>query len=192
MFQRLNSRLQAWLDSSWMMPVLGVASFLESIIVPIPLELILIPLMQRRRDRLWWLAGVALLGCVAGASVGYFVGYAFMDSVGEGFVQQLGQQDALVKAREAMEKNGFWFVMTISVVPVPFQIAMLAAGASGYSFPLFMLATLISRGIRYFGLAVLVYLLGDAAETWFKRHRWQATIILAILLLAAWWLTRMI
>ena len=190
MRERLTTRLNSWLDSPWMMPVLGVASFLESILVPIPLELILIPLMQRRRDRLWWLAAMALLGCVAGATVGYLVGYAFMETAGEALVAYVGQPDMLDKARVAMRKDGFWFIMTVSVVPIPFQIAMLAAGATGYPFHLYLLATLISRSIRYYGLALLVYFVGPYAEEAFRRHGWIAVAILAAVIIAAWIVVR--
>ena len=62
MFQSFRDTMHRWTGSRWMMPALGIASFLESIIVPIPLEAILIPLMQKQRHRLWLLATIALLG----------------------------------------------------------------------------------------------------------------------------------
>jgi len=178
--------LDAGLDSRWMLPTLGLASFLESILIPIPLEAILIPLMQARRDRLWWLAGVALIGCVCGAIVGYFVGVAFMESVGQQAVEYFGAQETYQDAKDRMVDGGFWFVMSVSLVPVPFQIAMLAAGAAGYSFALFMLATMISRGIRYFGLAVLVYFVGDHALALYRKHKIPVTTIVVVAIVAAW------
>ena len=186
MFEATKERFDAWLHSRWMMPTLGVASFLESIIVPIPLEAILVPLMQARRERLWWLAVVALVGCILGAVVGYYVGYGLMNTAGEWVVQQLGAQDQMEQAREAMSENGFWFIMSVSVIPVPFQIAMLAAGATGYPIGLYLLATLISRGVRYFGLAALVWWLGDRAEAFVKEHKRLALVIVVAVVAAAW------
>ena len=186
MFEATKERFGAWLHSRWMMPTLGVASFLESIIVPIPLEAILVPLMQARRERLWWLAAVALVGCILGAVVGYYVGYGLMNTAGEWVVQQLGAEDQMERAREAMSENGFWFIMSVSVVPVPFQIAMLAAGATGYPIGLYLLATLISRGVRYFGLAALVWWLGDRAESFVKEHKRLALVIVVAVVAAAW------
>ena len=160
--------------------------------MPIPLEAILVPLMQARRERLWTLATIALVGCILGAVVGYYVGYGLMNSVGEWVVQQLGAQDQMERAREAMSENGFWFIMSVSVVPVPFQIAMLAAGATGYPIGLYLLATLISRGVRYFGLAVLVWWVGDRAERLFKEHKVGATVAVVVVVAVgwgvAWWL----
>ncbi len=169
-----------------MIPALAVASFLESIIVPIPLEAVLVPLMQKRRDRLWLLATVALAGCIAGAAVGYYVGYGFMQTAGLWFVEQTGQQDTFDQATGLMERQGFWFVMTVSVLPIPFQIAMLAAGATGFSFALFMLATAISRGLRYFGLAVLVWWMGDKAEAFARKHKKSTIAILSTVVILAW------
>ncbi len=76
-------------------------------------------------------------------------------------------------------------VLTIGIVPVPFQIAMLAAGASDYPYPLFLLAAMLGRGIRYFGLAVLVALMGDAALRLWKRHA-RTIGILGLVLFGLW------
>lgn len=76
-------------------------------------------------------------------------------------------------------------VLGIGIVPVPFQVAMLAAGASGYPFPLFMLAAMLGRGVRYFGLAVLVALVGNPATSLWQRYA-RTLGILGILLFAAW------
>jgi membrane protein YqaA with SNARE-associated domain len=186
MFERLTRFTKNWIDSRWMMPSLGVASFLESIVIPIPLEAILIPLMQKRRERVWWLAGVALLGCVIGAAVGYAVGWGFMETGGQWLIERMGWQEQLDAAQQRMAADGFLFILTVSVVPIPFQIAMIAAGATGYPVGLYLLATLISRGFRYFGLALLVLWLGDRAEAWYEKHRWQAVALLVLLVAAAW------
>jgi len=83
-----------------------------------------------------------------------------------------------------MEKNGFWFIFSTGVTPVPLQIAMLAAGVSQYSLALYMLAVTISRIIRYFGLALLVYLFGNKTEELVRKYKWQAAL-LSFLVIAA-------
>ena len=185
-YHRLRETTRSWLNSRWALTSLGVVSFLESIILPIPLEALLVPMMQKRRDRLWLLATIALLGCIAGATVGYYVGYAFMETAGLWFVEQTGQQATLDQARNLMDRHGFWFILAVSVVPVPFQIAMLAAGGTGYPFVWFLVATLISRGIRYFGLALIVWWLGDKAEAFIKKHKLLAFGI-AVVVIAGFW-----
>ena len=175
-----------------MLPGMTLASVLESTVVPVPLEAVLIPAMQKARKMLWWLASAAMLGCLIGASLGYLVGVGLMQSVGQPFIAYLGQEEAFASAERAMRDNGFWFVMTISLAPVPFQIAMLAAGATGFSFLGFMTATLISRGVRYYGLALLVYAFGDRAERLFKEHKVAATLVLLAAVGLAWGVSRLI
>ena len=85
-----------------------------------------------------------------------------------------------------MQKQGFWFVLTLGVVPIPFQIAMLAAGATKYSLSLFLIAATIARAIRYFGLAILVYYAGDKAEHMLRKHKVKTIIVLTTLVLLAW------
>ena len=189
MFAAFRDTMRRWADSTWVLPALAVASFLASIIVPIPLEAILVPLMQARRRQIWLLAGLALVGCIAGALVGYYVGYFLMETAGHWLLDWLGGHSQLQRGRELMDRHGFWFIVGVSVVPVPFQIAMLAAGAARYPVMWYLLATLLSRGIRYFGLGLLVYLFGDQTENLMKHHKIKAILGGTLLIVGLWALT---
>ena len=165
---------------------LGIASFLESILIPIPLEAILVPLMQARRNQIFLLSTVALIGCLAGAAVGYFVGYFVFDAIGPQLVEMVSTPEQFEHVRMRMEEDGFWFILTVGVVPIPFQIAMLAAGATSYSFFLFMLASALARALRYYGLALLVLIAGNRAQAIFERHKVPAAIVITIVALVIW------
>ncbi|SOB75643.1 membrane protein YqaA, SNARE-associated domain [Marinobacter sp. LV10R510-11A] len=165
---------------------LGIASFLESILIPIPLEAILIPLMQARRSQIFLLSTIALLGCLAGATVGYYVGYFVFDAVGQQLVDMISTPEQFEQVRMRMEEDGFWFVMSVGVIPIPFQIAMLAAGATSYSFFLFMLASALSRALRYYGLGLLVVIAGNRAQAIFERHKVSAIIVITIVVFVIW------
>lgn len=165
---------------------LGIASFLESIIIPIPLEAILIPLMQARRRQIFILSTIALLGCLAGATVGYFVGYFVFDAVGQQLVEMVSTPEQFEHVRMRMEEDGFWFILSVGIIPIPFQIAMLAAGATSYSFFLFILASTLSRALRYYGLGLLVFIAGNKAQAIFERHKVTAAIVATIVVLVIW------
>ncbi|WP_206696846.1 YqaA family protein [Marinomonas algicola] len=182
----LQTKTKKWLESGNVYAVLAIASFLESIIVPIPLEAILVPLMQARREKIWWLACWATVGCVAGAIAGYSVGYFLFSSFTEHIASWFSDPQQLDKVTTQMQEQGFWYVLSIGLLPIPFQIAMLAAGASKYAFGMFILATLIARSLRYFGLALLVRLVGNQAETLFKKYKLPATIVITLLVVAIW------
>jgi membrane protein YqaA with SNARE-associated domain len=174
--------------SKHMLPSITLASFLESTVVPIPLEAILIPLMQKRREKLWLIALMTTVGCLIGAVVGYMVGYFLFDIMRELIMQHMTTEAQFKEFQEQMNTNGFWFVFSTGVTPIPLQIAMLAAGVTSYSIPLYLLATGSSRVIRYFGLALLVYYFGDKTEQLVTRYKWQAGLLALCVLTLVWWL----
>lgn len=175
-----------------MLSGIGIASFLESTIVPIPLETLLIPVMQKRREHLWLIAAITTLGCLAGALLGYAVGYYLFDFVRDWVMSNLTNEEQFSQFKSAMDQEGFWFVFSTGVTPVPLQIAMLVAGVTKYSLLMYMLAVTLSRSIRYFGLALLVYYFGDKTETVVRQHKWKAALgglaILIIFLVMRFWL----
>lgn len=190
--QRLKQKTRQLIDSKHMLTSITAASFLESTIVPIPLEAVLVPLMQARRDKLWLIVLMATIGCVIGALFGYALGYYLFDAVGDWVINSFSSPAQFEQVTEQMQQQGFWFVITLGIVPIPFQIAMLAAGATKYSLLMFLIATTIARLIRYFGLALVVYFAGNQAERIIKKHKTKAMLGLTVLVLLIWWLTTLL
>ncbi len=177
-FERLNgSRHMLWL--------LAALSFLETIILPVPIELVLIPLMALNRHRIWRIATVTTAGCLAASLLGYGVGLVLYQSVGTWFIDTLGMQHAYLAYQGFFDRYGFVAILTLGILPIPFQVAMITAGLSGYPIALFVLAALIARGIRYFGLAWLVWKFGPRVETLWRRHALVTSLAAGVLVLGA-------
>ena len=187
MSQRIKQKTKELVASTHVGRAIAVASFLESTIVPIPLEAVMVPLMQARREKLWHIAAFATLGCVFGAAVGYAIGYYLFDIFGTALVELVSTPEQFAEVKQQLQQQGFWFVLTLGVAPVPFQLAMLGAGAAQYSLSLFLLATVIARALRYFGLALVVYYGGDQAEKIIKQHKAKAVLALTAMMLLLWW-----
>ena len=190
--KKLKQKTRQFIDSKHMLKSITVASFLESTIVPIPLEAVLIPLMQARREKLWLIALMATIGCIIGAIFGYALGYYLFDVVGDWMINTFSNPEQFEQVKQKMQAQGFWFVFTLGIVPIPFQIAMLAAGATKYSIFLFLLATVIARSIRYFALAAVVYYAGNQAERIIQKHKTKALVAISVLVLLLWWLSTLI
>ena len=184
--KKLKQKTRNFIESKHMLSGITIASFLESTIVPIPLEAVMVPLMQAQREKLWLIALMATLGCVVGALFGYALGYYLFDAVGDWVISAFSSPEQFENVKQKMHTQGFWFVITLGIVPIPFQIAMLAAGATKYSLGLFLLASAIARSIRYFGLAIVVYYAGNQAERIISKHKVKAMISLTILVLLGW------
>ena len=161
-------------ETRYPLTVLGVFSFLETTIVPIPLESVLVPFLIRNRDKMLRTATVVTITCLLGASLFYLVGAYLMQWLGQPIIEWFASPEAYKNMREMLRDHGFLFVLATGISPIPFQIGMLAAGAGDYSFWLFLLAASIARAIRYFGLVWLVYHYGDEAETLWQRNKLKA------------------
>ena len=88
------------------------------------------------------------LGCLAAALLGYGVGMVLYQSLGTWFIDTMGMQSAYQAYQGFFDQYGFIAILTLGILPIPFQVAMITAGLSGYPIALFVLAALIARGIQ--------------------------------------------
>jgi membrane protein YqaA with SNARE-associated domain len=175
-FERINgSKNMLWL--------LGTLSFLETIILPIPIELVLIPLMAVNKQRIWLLATVTTAGCLVASLVGYSIGLVLYQSVGTWFIEFMGMENSYQAFQTFFDQYGFIAILSIGILPIPFQVAMITAGLSGYPILLFVLAALIARGLRYFGLAWLVHRFGHRVLVLWKRHALKTSLVAGLIVL---------
>ncbi|MGM0858728.1 MAG: YqaA family protein [Pseudomonadota bacterium] len=182
-----TARTKAWFvrinGSRHMLWLLAGLSFLETIILPIPIELVLLPLMAVNRQRLWAIAAATTLGCLAASLIGYGIGMVLFQSIGTWFIDTMGMQDAYTSFQRFFEQYGFVAILTLGILPIPFQIAMITAGLSGYPVLMFALAALLARGLRYFGLAWLVHRFGNRVILLWKRHALITSLVGGVLVL---------
>lgn len=178
-----SRRAKRWLQrissSRHMLWLLGTLSFLETIIIPVPIEVVLIPLMATNKHRIWTLATVTTAGCLLASLLGYGIGMVLYQSAGTWFIETMGMQSAYESFQGFFDQYGFIAILTLGILPIPFQVAMITAGLSGYPIFLFVLAALMARGIRYYGLAWLVSRYGNRMEELWQRHALITSLVAA-------------
>lgn len=150
---------------------ISVASFLETTIIPIPIEVIIAPIMAASRARGFIIATVTLMGSVVGALGLYVLAWALFDDLAQPLIDMIGGQEQFDELEAKFEQGGFWVVFAISVAPVPMQIAALAAGAASYPVWLFLIAITASRALRYYGLWFLVLGFGAGIAKIFEGRK---------------------
>lgn len=190
------TKVECWVErlvhSRHGLRLMFVVSFLEATVLPVPLELILIPYMLKVPALVWRIATAALLGCMAAATLGYYVGALLLDTVGIWLLETLNYTEVFDTYREDFQRHGFWAIILFGISPLQFQAAMLAAGAADYPLPLFWLASGISRGVLYYGIGLLVVLLGDRAvalwERLSKRAGWAVIAMVILVYFLIIWL----
>ena len=167
-------------------PALIVAGLLEATFVPIPVELALIPMAAADRRRIPAFVAAVSAGNLLGAIVMYGIAWAVADPDALGIIEWLGGQDTFADTVERFQDSGFSTVMAVGVSPVPLQLALLAAGAAGFSVPLFLLAVLLGRGLRYSVLGVVIAVLGERTEALWKRHKLLTLVLATVAGVALW------
>ncbi len=155
----------------WSGAALFAFAFLEGAVLPIPIEAVIAPLMQLRRDILWRIAAIAFAGYFASALTGYAIGALFFDGLGAPIVSTFGWEAAMTQTGEFVARYGFWAMLLLALSPVPTQVAMIGAGLFGMPIPVFVLAVVLGRGSRNLAAAILVWRYGDRVVAHFTRTR---------------------
>lgn len=140
---------------------LAAMSLAESTLVPIPLETVVAPLMVGHPKQAVRIALAIWIGCLLGAAAFYGLGAALADPVVRPALASLGLEQDFDRMIKQLGTDGlFWTVFLVSFSPAPMQLATLGAGAAQANFAVFFAAIALSRGLRYFGLALLAQIIG--------------------------------
>lgn len=167
---------------------LALLSFAESSFFPIPPDVMLAPMVLADRSRAWWLATITTVTSVAGGVLGYFIGFWLIGSV-EPWLLESHYAAAYQRALSWFQDYGVWVVFIAGFSPIPYKVFTISAGAAAMNFPLFVLASLIGRGARFFLVAGLIYAGGPRAAAnirlYVDRIGW---VSVGLVLIALAWL----
>lgn len=153
--------------ATWMM---GAVSFAESSFFPVPPDVMMVPMALARPDRAWYFATICTLTSVAGGILGYAIGALLYDSVGQWLIQLYGYGDKVEAFREAYARYGAWIILLKGLTPIPYKIVTITSGFADYSFPLFVLLSLVTRGGRFFVAAFLLHRYGARARDMIEQR----------------------
>jgi membrane protein YqaA with SNARE-associated domain len=167
--------------ATWLM---GIVSFVESSFFPIPPDAMLIPMAIARPDKAWFYATVCTITSVAGGVLGYFIGALLYDSVGLWLIQLYGYGNKVEAFREAYAQWGGWIILLKGLTPIPYKIVTIASGFAGYNLLLFMLLSIVARGMRFFLVAFLLNRYGAQARTIIEERLGFWVTTAAVLLVA--------
>ena len=165
------------------LPLLALISLTESIFFPIPPDAMLIPMCVARPRRALLYAGVCLGASILGAGIGYWLGATAMDTIGARIVALYGLQAKLEQMFLWYQDWDAWIVMIAGFTPIPYKLITLSAGAANVDLGVFFLASIVSRGARFFLVAGLLMIWGERAAHFIERHFDTLTLVFAALLI---------
>jgi membrane protein YqaA with SNARE-associated domain len=160
----------------------GIA-FIESSVFPIPPDLLLIPMVIATPHRAWLIAGVCTVASVLGGAAGYLIGALLMEQVGWPVIQFYGREELVAQFTTTYNQYGAWAVLVAGLTPFPYKVVTILSGATGLNFTVFMVASLIARGGRFFIVAALLWKFGPPIRDFIEeRLGLMFTLFMALLI----------
>ncbi len=163
LFSALYARVMRWSAHPHAERYLATLSFAESSFFPIPPDVMLAPMALAQRERAWRFALLTTLASVAGGAAGYLIGHYAFELV-EPLIRQAGYWERYERVSVWFDEWGFWAIFIAGFSPIPYKLFTLSAGVIAMNFPLFVLASLIGRGGRFFLVAGLMKWGGERME----------------------------
>lgn len=151
-------------------PALAAVSFAESSFFPIPPDVMLIPMVLARPERAWWIATVCTISSVVGGILGYAIGYFLFDTVGQAVLDFYGYRSAFEDFAANYNEWGAWIVFLAGVTPFPYKVITIASGVTALNPWIFMVASLIARSLRFFGVAALLWKYGPPIREFIDKR----------------------
>lgn len=162
---------------------LAGVSFIESSLFPIPPDVLLIPMVLAKRAKWLRYAFVCTLASVAGALLGYLIGAILYETVGAPILRFYGQEDKFQEIAAWYNRWGGWGVFFAAITPFPYKVLTIFSGATGLNLTLFVLVSIVGRGLRFFLVAGLLYWFGPPIRTFIEKNLGLLFTLFMILLI---------
>lgn len=188
--RRLYDWVLGWAGSKWGTLALFVLAFFEASFFPVPPDVLLIALCLGAPKKSLRYALVCLAGSVSGAAAGYGLGLWVWDAVNGWFIPGLFSQEAFDSVGALYDEWNFWAVFVGAFTPIPYKVFTVAAGVFAINFPMFIFASLIGRGMRFFLIAWLIWRFGPPIKALIDKYFNLAVIIFTVLLVGGFLLIR--
>ena len=165
---------------------LAIVSFVESSFFPIPPDVMVVPMVISKKADFKKIFFITTIFSVLGGMLGYVIG-AFFFEFGAHIMNFYGYEDKLYNLKESLIKNdGFYAWLGIlflaGFTPLPYKVFTIASGLIGFNFLIFVLISLISRGLRFFLVSYLSYKFGDLFNEFMDKHGSKWFTIIGILI----------
>ncbi len=162
---------------------LFAVAFAESSFFPIPPDVLMIPMILARRKSAFSVALIALLASVMGALLGYYIGAALFEVVGQPILSLYGKEAAFDAFSTRYNEMGVWAVLIAGVTPFPFKVITIASGVTGMSLVSFVLSAIVARSLRFFVVAGLLYAFGEPIRAFIDRWLGPLFVLFCVLLI---------
>ena len=167
--------------------ILGIISFIESFIFPIPPDVLIIPMTIAKKNDWVKIAFVATTGSVLGALLGYLIGFVFFNEIGIKIFELYGVDNTSFLKEKFSSEGGVIAWMTLLAIagftPVPFKLLTITSGFVGFNIFYFLIVSAITRGTRFFLISFLIGQFGSAMKEIIEKKLIKVSIVISIIII---------
>jgi len=194
LFRKLYDWVLHWADTPYGPLALFLLALAESSFFPIPVDPLLIALCLGAIKKSWRFALATSLASVTGGMIGYLIGFGIWEAVDSFFFKYVpGFSESLFeRVMTNFNEYGFWYVFAAGFTPIPYKVFTIASGVFKLNFFLFVIASTISRSLRFFAIAALFRKFGPGIKIFIDKYFNLLAILFFILLLGGFLVVRFI
>ena len=170
---------------------LAIVSFLESSFFPIPPDIMIAPMAIAKKNDFLKIFLTSTIFSVLGGMLGYFIGAYFFDFA-MNIVEFYNYEKEVIDLKRALSQGGSFYtwlgiLFLAGFTPLPYKVFTIASGLISFNFPIFVLISLISRGLRFFIVSYLSSKFGDTFSKFMNRYgqKWFSIIGIVIVFIGA-------
>lgn len=190
--KRLYDWMLSWGDSKWGALALFLFAMAEASFFPIPPDVLLIALCIGATSKSFRFGAICLAGSIIGAIIGYGIGYFLWQSpsgeytaLAQFFFNHVFSLEAFQEVKALYDQYNFWIVFTAGFTPLPYKLFTISGGLFHIDFVMFIIASIVSRGLRFFLIAALIWKFGKPIKTFIDKYFNILAVVFTILLIGS-------
>ncbi|GJL63944.1 MAG: cytochrome b561 [Nitrospirales bacterium] len=194
LFRALYEWVIQWAVTPHAKIALLLIAFAESSFFPIPPDVLLIAMGVGAPSRALGFAGICLVGSVVGGMVGYAIGMGIWAVISDWFYAYVPGFTPEVFGKVSMlySDNAFWAVFAAGFSPIPYKVFTIAAGATHIDFATFVIASILSRGLRFFLVGGALRVFGPSVKHILEKYFDLFSILFLVLLIGGFVLIKLL
>jgi membrane protein YqaA with SNARE-associated domain len=181
-----------WAETPYGGPALFLLALVESSVFPVPPDVLLIALCIALPSRAWRFALLASAGSVLGGLIGYGIGWGAWPLVNHFFFSYIPgfTPDVFARVQDLFARYDFWVVFTAGFTPIPYKVITIGSGVFHINLLVFLAASLVSRSLRFFLVAWLLYRYGPGMRNFIDRYFNLLSVVFLLLLIGGFLLLK--